>query len=30
MDNIGIKWKTEHGQFEITKQRTIKWIMKEC
>ena len=26
MDNIGLKWKTEFGQFEITKEN-IKWIM---
>jgi len=25
-DNIGLTWKTDHGQFEITK-RTISWIM---
>ncbi len=26
MDNIGLKWKTEFGQFEITKEN-VKWIM---
>jgi len=26
MDNIGLKWQTEFGQFEITKEN-IKWIM---
>ena len=26
MDNIGLKWKTTFGQFEITKEN-IKWIM---
>ncbi len=25
-DNIGLTWKTDHGQFEINK-RTISWIM---
>ena len=26
LDNIGMEWKTEHGNLHITKQ-TIKWIM---
>jgi len=26
MDNIGLQWRTYHGQFEITEQ-TIPWIM---
>ena len=26
MDNVGMTWQTEHGQFEITDQ-TIPWIM---
>ena len=26
-DNIGLTWKTEFGQFEITKEN-IKWIMQ--
>ena len=26
LDNIGMEWKTEHGDLHITKQ-TIKWIM---
>ena len=26
MDNIGLKWRTYHGQFEINEQ-TIPWIM---
>jgi NTP pyrophosphatase (non-canonical NTP hydrolase) len=26
MDNIGLKWQTEFGQFEITK-KNVKWIM---
>ena len=26
MDNIGMKWKTDHGEFSITKN-TIKWIL---
>ena len=27
MDNIGLKWQTEFGQFEITK-KNIQWIMQ--
>ena len=27
MDNIGMSWKTEHGELNITAE-TIKWIMK--
>ena len=27
MDNIGMKWETEHGELDITPD-TIKWIMK--
>ena len=27
MDNIGLKWKTDHGEFSITKS-TIDWIIK--
>ena len=27
MDNTGLKWKTDHGEFSITKN-TIDWIMK--
>ena len=27
MDNIGMSWKTEHGELNITTE-TIKWIMK--
>jgi len=27
MDNIGMRWETEHGELDITPQ-TIKWIMK--
>lgn len=27
MDNVGMSWKTEHGELNITTQ-TIKWIMK--
>ena len=27
MDNIGLKWQTEFGQFEITKEN-IQWIMQ--
>ena len=27
MDNIGMKWKTEFGQFEITKEN-INWIIQ--
>ena len=27
MDNIGLKWETDHGEFSITKN-TIDWIMK--
>ena len=27
MDNIGLKWKTEFGQFEITKKKRTLWIM---
>ena len=27
MDNIGMKWKTDHGEFSITKS-TIDWIMR--
>ncbi len=27
MDNTGMKWKTDHGEFSITKN-TIDWIMK--
>jgi NTP pyrophosphatase (non-canonical NTP hydrolase) len=27
MDNIGMSWKTEHGELNVTTQ-TIKWIMK--
>ena len=26
MDNIGMQWKTDHGEFSITKN-TIKWIL---
>ena len=26
MDNIGMKWKTDHGEFSITKN-TIRWIL---
>ncbi len=26
MDNVGLTWQTDHGQFEITKQ-TIPWII---
>ena len=29
MDNIGLNWKTEFGQFEITNEN-IKWIMKNA
>jgi|TARA_R100001463_G_scaffold48843_2_gene98263 NTP pyrophosphatase (non-canonical NTP hydrolase) len=29
MDNIGMKWTTEFGQFEITKEN-IKWIMQNA
>jgi NTP pyrophosphatase (non-canonical NTP hydrolase) len=27
MDNIGMRWETEHGELDITPQ-TIRWIMK--
>ena len=27
MDNIGLRWETDHGEFSITKN-TIDWIMK--
>ena len=27
MDNIGMKWETEHGELSITSE-TVKWIMK--
>ena len=27
MDNLGMKWKTDHGEFSITKN-TIDWIMR--
>ena len=27
MDNIGMKWETEHGECNITEE-SIKWIMK--
>ena len=27
MDNIGLKWQTEFGQFEIT-EKNIPWIMQ--
>ena len=26
MDNVGVKWSTEHGEFELTKE-SIKWII---
>ena len=26
MDNIGMKWETDHGEFSVTKN-TIKWIL---
>ena len=29
MDNIGFKWKTSHGEFEITK-KNILWIMQNA
>jgi NTP pyrophosphatase (non-canonical NTP hydrolase) len=29
MDNIGMKWETEHGELNITPN-TIKWIMKNA
>ena len=29
MDNIGLKWQTEHGQFEIT-EKNIPWIMQNA
>ena len=29
MDNIGFKWKTSHGEFEITKKNII-WIMQNA
>ena len=29
MDNIGMKWDTEHGQLDITTE-TIKWIIKNA
>jgi NTP pyrophosphatase (non-canonical NTP hydrolase) len=29
MDNIGLKWRTYHGQFEINEQ-TIPWIMSNA
>ena len=29
MDNVGVKWSTKHGDFEITKE-TIPWIISNC
>ena len=29
MDNIGFKWKTSHGEFEVT-QKNIPWIMQNA
>ena len=29
MDNVGLKWQTEFGQFEITK-KNIPWIMQNA
>jgi NTP pyrophosphatase (non-canonical NTP hydrolase) len=29
MDNIGFKWKTSHGEFEVTK-KNIPWIMQNA
>ena len=29
MDNIGFKWKTSHGEFEIT-EKNIPWIMQNA
>ena len=29
MDNIGFKWKTSHGEFEVTK-KNVPWIMQNA